>query len=97
MKGAVSSVVLIVIAVIVIIGIGYSFVSKKTSSSSASTVLNCDETVKLYCREWGLDDYNRGSVLVGGRPGPWSSYSATCANTGIQQPTADICRRRLAG
>jgi len=98
MKGAVSTIVLVLIAVVVVGAIGYNFYAQKPSvpanPSTTLTARECQSKLLSYCNTWSSNGYGRDAVTTGNRPGPWDSFASGCSRLGVT-PTADICDRSL--
>ena len=93
MKGAVSTIVLVLIAVVVVGAIALNYYKPaETPSIPKATVTerDCQSKLSAYCSTWNSNRYSRESVSAGGRPGPWSLYARGCD---VEQPTTSDCDR----
>ena len=97
MKGAVSTIALILIAAVVIIAIGYNFYKPTETPTTPRTTLTereCQNKLISYCTTWSANGYGRDAVSARGRPGLWDSFARGCSSLGIT-PTADVCDRTI--
>ena len=94
MKGAVSTIVLVIIAIVAIAAIGYNFYLQQSSTLPIRTTstTDCQNKLVSYCTTWSANGYGRDAVSAGGRPGPWDRYASSCNDV---TPSVDICGRAL--